>query len=112
MTYENLEGVSVHSGFPNPAADTSLQSLDLRSLLIHNPASTFFMRIAGEDWQALGIFHGDIAIIDRALAMRANDIVVWHRNGELAISFKADAPRNAIIWGVVSSIIHQYRSRS
>lgn len=109
MHYEQPDGVQVHDGFPNPATDTSLQSLDLHSLLIRNNASTFLMRISGDEWQRYGIFHDDIAVVDRALAIRASDIVVWHKDGELAVSYRSEMPKNATAWGVVSSIIHQYR---
>ena len=51
MYYEQAQGVSVHDGFPNPATDAALQSLNLNQLLIKNGASTYFMRLASNDWQ-------------------------------------------------------------
>ncbi len=109
--YENPEGVSVHDGFPNPAADTSLQAIDLNSLLIQHSASTYFMRIAGNDWAKQGIFAGDLAIVDRALAPQGNDPAVWVHEETFAISPKHKIPEGAEVWGVVSSVIHQYRGQ-
>lgn len=105
------KGVSTHDGFPNPATDTSLQSLDLNSLLIKHSASTYLMRISGNDWRALGILAGDIAIVDRALDARANDIVIWHQGEQLIMSYRSKVASEAAIWGVVTSIIHQYRPK-
>ena len=103
-------GVSVHTGFPNPATDTSLQGLDLNHYLIHNPVSTFIMRINGNDWQDIGIFSGDVALVDRALTIQPTDLVVWHDdNGEFAVSIKPRVPVQATVWGVVTTVIHQYR---
>jgi len=67
LTSAQLEGVSVHAGFPNPALDGSLDSLDLNRFLVAHPAGTFFMRIVGNDWQDVGIWDGDLAIIDRVI---------------------------------------------
>src|SRR4030095_17150265 len=86
MYYENPSGVSVHTGFPNPATDASLQGIDLNKLLIQNGASTFLMRVSGNDWQAVGIWDGDLAIIDRALGPKKTDLIIWIHRDEFAIS--------------------------
>lgn len=112
MYYENPDGVSVHSGFPNPATDASIQEIDLNKLLIQNSVSTYFMRVAGDEWQTVGIFARDIIIIDRALAARPNDLVVWVLDDEFAVSPRHALPARAAIWGIVTSVVHQYRSRS
>ncbi len=112
MHYENSAGVSVHSGFPNPAADASIQEIDLNKLLIQNSVSTYFMRVSGDDWQAVGIFAHDIIIIDRALVPHPNDLVVWIMDDTFAISPRHVLPPGAAAWGVVTSVIHQYRGRA
>lgn len=105
-------GVSVHAGFPNPAADRSLDNLDLHQLLVPRPASTFLFRIAGNDWSELGIFDGDVAVIDRALTAKNGDIVAWWNEpaGEFALSHAKYMPAEASQWGVVTAVIHQLRS--
>lgn len=112
MYYENPDGVSVHDGFPNPATDSSLQSLDLNSLLIHHTLSTYLMRIEGNDWTRIGIFDGDIAIIDRALGAKPNDPVIWIHEDIFAISPRHKLPKEAVVWGTITAIIHQYRGKS
>ncbi|HTE21621.1 MAG TPA: S24 family peptidase [Candidatus Limnocylindria bacterium] len=112
MYYENPQGVSVHGGFPNPATDASLQGIDLNKLLVQNSVSTYLMRIAGNEWQALGIFAGDIIIVDRALGAHKTDLVIWVQGSDLAISTRHTVPKDAQVWGVVTSVIHQYRRQS
>lgn len=111
MYYENPDGVSVHGGFPNPAADASLQGIDLNRLLIKNSTATYFMRVAGNNWRDVGIFHGDVAIVDRALTAARNDLIIWWHNDSFAISPRHTLPKGGQIWGVVTSVIHQYRGR-
>lgn len=109
MYYENPQGVSVHDGFPNAATDSSLQSLDLNQLLIRHSLSTFFMRLAGSEWQDMGIFAGDILIIDRALKPQANDLVIWWQGESFTLTPCHAAPPQTPIWGVVTAAIHQFR---
>lgn len=110
--YESPEGVSVHDGFPNPATDTSLQSLDLNSLLITHTATTYLMRLSGREWQSLGIFDGDILIVDRSFSPRPNDLVVWTKGERFVISYKNSVEAGNAVWGVITSTIHQFRKQS
>lgn len=106
------DGVSVHTGFPNPAVDQRLQSLDFNKLLIENTVSTFMFRVRGSEWEGAGVFDDDIAVVDRALSPRKNDVVIWWNEaaGEFAISYFHTAPEGAALWGVVTATIHQFRT--
>lgn len=110
---QNTDGVSVHTGFPNPATDTSLRSLDLNQLLINHSASTYLFRVRGNEWEGSGVFDGDIAIIDRALHPRANDVIVWWNPAveQFSISLYKKTPADAILWGVITATIHQFRKK-
>lgn len=112
MYYENPDGVSIHDGFPNPATNSSLQALDFNQLLIWHSASTFIMRISGNDWQSIGIFDNDIAVVDRALRPKPKDLIVWRYNDILAISSSNALQEGAEVWGVVTSVIHIYRGKA
>lgn len=105
------DGVSEHTGFPNPATDTSLRSLDLNQLLINHSASTYFFRVRGDHWQDAGVFDGDIAIVDRALDARKTDTVIWWNPDadQFSISLKTGTPADATVWGVITATIHQFR---
>ena len=106
------KGVSVHDGFPNPATDSSLQPLNFNNLLIWHSASTFMMSIVGQQWQDMGIFDGDIAVIDRALKPRVVDLVVWQKEADFAVSYYHQLPETAEMWGVVTAILHIYRRKA
>ena len=102
-------GVSVHMGFPNPAADKRLRGLDLNQLLVDRPSSTFIFRIRGEEGITQGIFDGDIAVVDRAAAARTNDFVLWHDGERFKMSRPSRIADGASTWGVITAVIHQYR---
>jgi len=106
------DGVSVHAGFPNPAADKSLQTLDFNQLLIQHGTSTYMFRVRGSEWEDTGVFDNDIAVVDRALDPRSNDVTVWwnEAKGEFAIGTHGTMPHGASCWGVVTSTIHQFRA--
>jgi SOS-response transcriptional repressor LexA len=106
----DYKGVSVHAGFPNAQDDSRLQALDLNTLLVTHPNSTFHFRIAGRQWQAIGVFDGDLALVDRALDPQANDLVVWWHNDIFAVSHYHRLPKGAAMWGVITVTIHQFRS--
>ncbi len=103
------DGIAVHTGFPNPAIDASLKDLDLNQLLIAHSASSYMMRIEGNSWRQLGIFSGDIAIIDRSLTAFKNDIVIWWRADSFVLSHLSQVPKEAVVWGTVTSTIHRFK---
>jgi DNA polymerase V len=104
-----LPGVSIHRGFPNPGADSTGRPLDLNTLLIANSASTYLMMIEGDDWSDVGIWSGDVAVIDRSLTPKATDLAVWWEGSTFAISTISKKDMNAVVWGVVTAVIHRYR---
>ena len=73
----------VPAGFPSPADDHLDKALDLNEHLIQHPAATFFCRVAGDSMQGLGIFDGDLLIIDRAIEPAHGDVVLAALDGEL-----------------------------
>lgn len=103
---DNGTSVAVHAGFPNAAADRQGTPLSLDKLLIKHPVSTYFFRIRGHHWADQGVFDGDIAIIDRALTPREQDLVVWwDEAGEFYLTSWVRVARQNI-WGVVTATIH------
>jgi len=104
----DLYGVSVKTGFPNPSIDSPLDSPDFNKLIIRHPVATYCMRISGNSWERLGVFDGDIVVIDRAIVPTPIDLVVWWEGG-FALSRHSRMPLSTELWGVVTAIIHQYR---
>lgn len=100
--------VNVHAGFPNPAAERTGAPLSLDRLLVRHPSSTFFFRIRGHNWYRYGVFDGDLAVIDRSITPRPQDLVVWWQgSGDLVVTtFQRTGRQN--IWGTITTIIHSF----
>lgn len=77
--------VRVPAGFPSPADDYLDRPLDFNELLIVHPAATFAVRVAGNSMEGIGIFAGDIAIVDRALTAIDGSIILGILDGEFTI---------------------------
>lgn len=105
------EAVRIHSGFPNPALDRLSRgrrlTLDMNQLLIRHPSSTFLFRVSGHQWSQEGVYDGDIAIIDRALQARPQDLVIaWQDSGFVICRANRLLPPEEA-WGAVTAVIHQ-----
>ena len=64
------------SGFESPAAEYKELGLSLDQLLIRHPNATFIGQASGQSMQGVGIFDGDLLIVDRSLTARNGDVVV------------------------------------
>ncbi len=118
----------VSAGFPSPAEDYTDRTLDLNELLIRNPAATFFVRVDGDSMINAGIHHNDILVVDRSREAVSGDIVIAILDGELTVkrlfrgackarlvaenpdypSIDISEDRDCEIWGVVTSVVHQF----
>ena len=70
-------------GFESPAAEYKQLELSLDELLVEHPSSTFLALAQGDSMQGVGIFSGDVLIVDRALTAKDHDIIIANLNGEL-----------------------------
>lgn len=122
----------VSAGFPSPADDYLENTLDLNQYLIQHPAATFFVRTSGDSMIKAGIHNNDILIVDRSLEAKNGSIVIAVVNGELTVKrlyikgknmiLKSENPHDPDlvitqdsalqIWGVVTSVIHEFKSHS
>ncbi len=122
---------SISAGFPSPAADYAEEGLDFNELLIHRKASTYCLRVSGESMIGAGILPGDIIVVDRSLHPVNHDIVVAALNGEFTVKRFFQQHRRVVLkpenhlypniiigpeedfclFGVVTSIVRQYRKR-
>ncbi|BBO25879.1 MAG TPA: peptidase [Alteromonas sp.] len=69
------------SGFESPAAEYKQLALDLDELLIEHPNATFIGQAKGDSMTGVGIFDGDLLIVDRAAAATSLDVIVANLNG-------------------------------
>jgi DNA polymerase V len=72
-------------GFPSPATEYLECSLNLHDYVVKKPAATFFMRAEGDSMQGLGIFPGDILVVDRSITPRSGHVVVASIDGAFTL---------------------------
>jgi len=121
--------MAVPAGYPNPGQDFATDPLSIVDLLVPNPKTTFFARVAGYSMTGAGIEPGDIAIADRSLEARDGDIVVAVLDGMLTIkrlvrqrgtwALKAENPEypdvvvdelsELVIWSAIPASVRLHR---
>ncbi|MDA9090059.1 translesion error-prone DNA polymerase V autoproteolytic subunit [Pelagibacteraceae bacterium] len=118
----------VGAGFPSPATDYIEDDIDLNTHLITNAPATFIIRVQGKSMVNVGIYDGDLLIVDKSITPKNFSTVVANVNEELVvktlvkekgisyitsgspdISEKINLIENPeiIIWGVVTYVIHK-----
>jgi len=69
------------SGFETSAIEYTELDLTLNQLLMKNPYATFIGRASGNSMVDVGIFDGDLLIIDRKIEITQNNVIVANYNG-------------------------------
>lgn len=121
---------AVCAGFPSPADDYIEDTLDLNKFLIRQKDSTFFMTVEGDSMIDVGIFSGNILIIDRSIKTFENKVVVVVLNGEFTVRtfvkkqgriFLVPANKKYSVveivegmdfevWGVVTTVLNKFKN--
>ena len=118
----------VGAGFPSPATDYIEDDIDLNSHLITNAPATFIIRVQGKSMTKVGIYDGDLLIVDKSLNPKNFSTVIANVNEELVVktliksketNYLTSGSKNTsdrinltdnpeiIIWGVVTYVIHK-----
>mgnify|MGYP002776341468 CR=1 FL=1 len=117
------------AGFPSPAADHRIQRVDLNAELVQHEEATLLVRVRGESMRDVGIFDGNLLVVDKSLTPVHGDIVVailddeftckklYHRDGLVKLQpanpdFPEIVPQEGQelrIWGVVTSTVTRFR---
>ena len=118
----------VGAGFPSPATDYIEDDIDLNSHLITNAPATFIIRVQGKSMTNVGIYEGDLLIVDKSLNPKNFSTVIANVNEELVVktliksketNYLTSGSKNTsdrinltdnpeiIIWGVVTYVIHK-----
>ena len=80
-----LYSCHVQAGFPSPADEHIETMLDLNEYLIQHPSSTFVVRATGDSMQGIGIFSGDLLVVDRSIEAQHGHIVIAVLDGQLTV---------------------------
>jgi DNA polymerase V len=118
----------VGAGFPSPATDYIEDDIDLNSHLITNAPATFIIRVQGKSMINVGIYDGDLLIVDKSINPRNFSTVIANVNEELVVKTliketevsyltsgskdildKINLTENPeiVVWGVVTYVIHK-----
>ena len=115
------------AGFPSPATDYIEEDIDLNIHLIKNAPATFIIRVQGKSMSSIGIYDGDLLVVDKSLNPKNFSTVIVNVNEELVVknfikekdqSFLTSGSKKfkdkinltenpeIFIWGVVTYVIH------
>ncbi|WP_050554443.1 LexA family protein [Pseudomonas syringae] len=72
----------IPAGFPNPAADHIEQDFSFDRLMDIRATHIYVAQIDGNSMQGIGIFDGDLIVVDRSLTAVHCSIVIASVNGE------------------------------
>ncbi|EKR71841.1 LexA family protein [Leptospira noguchii] len=120
----------IKAGFPSPAEEYLETVLDITSLVIQNPNSTFFGRVKGKSMEEEGIKDQDIIVIDKSIKPQNGNIVVCTIDGVFVIktlkikgkkielessnskykTIEIKKENEFEIWGTVTWTIHKVRN--
>jgi DNA polymerase V len=101
--------------------------LSLDEHLIEHKESTFFMRVSGHSMREMGIYDGDLLVVDRAIPATHASVVVAVIDGEFTVKQLLYTPQGKVlraahsdypdvivqpehdfsIWGVVQWNVHK-----
>ena len=74
-----------YGSYESPALDFPEDTIDLIKLLIKDKDTVFFAQVTGDSLNGIGIFDGNILIIQKGEFPKENDIVVVFLNGEFFV---------------------------
>ena len=116
---------NVKAGFPT-GAEEDLSFISLDEYLVDNPNSSFMLRVAGDSLEGIGIYKGDIVILEKAKEANRGEIVLALIDNEWTLKIiekiqgktvlKSANPKypdfyphlSLEIFGVVKSVIRKY----
>jgi DNA polymerase V len=115
------------AGFPSPATDYIEEDVDLNIHLIKNVPATFIIRVQGKSMIDVGIYDGDLLIVDKSLKPKNFSTVIANVHDELVVKnfvkekdeqfltsgskrtedkIIINSESDVFVWGVVTYVIH------
>ena len=115
------------AGFPSPATDYIEEDVDLNVHLIKNVPATFIIRVQGKSMMDVGIYDGDLLVVDKSLKPKNFSTVIANVHDELVVKnfvkekdeqfltsgskkiedkIIINSESDIFVWGVVTYVIH------
>lgn len=118
---------TVQAGSPAMADEHVNDHINLHDHLVQSPEATFFARAQGDSMIEVGIFDGDMLVVDSSVEARNGQIVIAGIDGALTVKRLNRTPEGIELlpenkdykpipvspesdfrlWGVVTSVIHK-----
>ncbi len=71
----------VEAGFPSPAEEELIDTMNLDEYLIGNKEATFMLKVSGDSMIEAGIQEGDLVLVERGNTPKHGDIVIAEIDG-------------------------------
>jgi len=115
------------AGFPSPATDYIEEDVDLNIHLIKNVPATFIIRVQGKSMMDVGIYDGDLLVVDKSLKPKNFSTIIANVHDELVVKnfvkekdeqfltsgskkiedkIIINSESDIFVWGVVTYVIH------
>ena len=115
------------AGFPSPATDYIEEDVDLNVHLIKNVPATFIIRVQGKSMTDVGIYDGDLLVVDKSLKPNNFSTVIANVHDELVVKrfikerdeqfltseskkiedkIIINSESDIFVWGVITYVIH------
>jgi len=75
----------VEAGYPSLADDHIEEMVDMNSLLVANPKTTFCVKVSGLSMIDAGIYEGDILLVDSSIKPEEGKIIIASIDGMLTV---------------------------
>jgi DNA polymerase V len=76
---------AVRAGLPASASPDISDYLDFNTYLVNNPAETIAVYVKGDSMAKVGIFEGDMLVVDRSVEAHHRDIVLANLDDEFTV---------------------------
>tara|TARA_E500000178_G_scaffold206226_1_gene203716 strand:+ start:1275 stop:1862 length:588 start_codon:yes stop_codon:yes gene_type:complete len=117
---------TVQAGFPSPAEEELIDTINLDQYLVRNPEATYLLTVSGDSMIEAGIHPGDIVLVEKGNPPKKNDIIIAQVDGEWTMKYfgkdkqgvyldpankayqRIRPERSLSIGGIVKAVIRKY----
>lgn len=117
---------TVQAGFPSPAEEELVDTINLDQYLVRRPEATYLLTVSGDSMIEAGIQPGDIVLVEKGGVPKQNDIVIAQIDGEWTMKYfgkdksgvfldpanatysRIRPERSLAIGGIVKAVVRKY----
>jgi SOS regulatory protein LexA len=117
---------SVQAGFPSPAEEELVDTINLDQYLVARPEATYLLTVSGDSMIEAGIHPGDLVLVEKGGVPKNNDIVIAQVDGEWTMKYfgkdrtgvfldpanskytRIRPERSLAIGGIVKAVVRKY----